>query len=122
MDRSMGRGDTRVGDPTLASGFSSAEFTGDDGFEDFLADGCADSDAAVTFSGHPFKVVSRYGIRSKNLLHRPIKVYNCHGEITQKHGGRPWQGKVYAEGIVFRQSKNIRSREEAYRKSQQRFK
>ncbi len=96
MDRYMGRGDTWVGDPALAGpaarwevaqalydnladqapvisdittlvpGFSSAEFAGDDGFEDFLADGGADSDAAVarflnermdaavTFSGNPF--------------------------------------------------------------------
>ncbi len=51
---------------TLAPGLSSAEFTGDDGFEDFLAGGGASSDAAVArflnermnsdvaFSGEPF--------------------------------------------------------------------
>lgn len=33
---------------TLESGFSSASFSGDDGFEAFLAQGGADSDAAVT--------------------------------------------------------------------------
>ncbi len=96
MDRYMGRGNTWVGDPalagpaarwevaqalyddlanaapaisditTLAPGLSSAEFTGDDGFEDFLAGGGASSDAAVArflnermnsdvaFSGKPF--------------------------------------------------------------------
>lgn len=96
MDRYMGRGNTWVGDPaltgaatrwevaqalygnladqilvisdiiTLAPGLSAAEFTGDDGFEDFLAGGGAGSDAAVarflsermdtavTLSGNPF--------------------------------------------------------------------
>lgn len=77
MDRCMGRGDTWVGDPTLAGpaarwevaqalydnladqapviseittlapGLFSAEFAGDDGLEDFLAGGGASSDAAV---------------------------------------------------------------------------
>jgi len=77
MSRYMGRGDTWVGNPalagpaarwevaqalydnladqapvisditTLAPGLSSAEFAGDDGFEDFLAEGGATSDAAV---------------------------------------------------------------------------
>lgn len=96
MDRYMGRGNTWAGDPalagaatrqevaqalyenlaeqapmisnitTLAPDLSSAEFTGDDGFEDFLAGGGASSDAAVakflserlntavTLSGTPF--------------------------------------------------------------------
>lgn len=77
MDRYMGRGNTWVGDPslagaatrqevaqalyenlaeqapvisnitTLAPGLFSVEFTGDDGLEDFLAGGGAGSDAAV---------------------------------------------------------------------------
>lgn len=96
MDRYMDRGNTWVGDPALvgpaarwevaqalydnladqapviseitalAPGLSSAEFAGDDGLEDFLAEGGASSDAAVaqflnermdaavTFSGTPF--------------------------------------------------------------------
>jgi len=39
-------------------------------------------------AGSMLSVVSRYGIRSENLLGRWIKAYNCHGEITQKHRGR----------------------------------
>ena len=46
-------------------------------------------------TGSLLSIASRYHIRSKNLLLRWIRAYNCHGEITRKQGGKDMARKRY---------------------------
>lgn len=49
----------------------------------------------VSGGGSLLSVASRYNIRSESLLLRWVKAYNCHGEITQKYGGKAMARKRY---------------------------
>jgi len=49
----------------------------------------------VSGAGSLLTVASRYNIRSESLLLRWVKAYNCHGEITQKYGGKAMARKGY---------------------------
>lgn len=49
----------------------------------------------ISGAGSLVSIASRYHIRSETLLHRWVKAYYCHGEITQRQGGATMAKKKY---------------------------